>query len=362
MNTMEKLGASIAGIAIVAGIIYYATSGTSAFTPYPTDDVNRALPNVAIYISDDGNDINSGMSIREPVRTIRKAVSIANGLDRANVSILFTEDEYAIMYTDMINPSDYQQQDIIVDNPNSVTIKPMSPIESVSVMINDNPYHYGTLPILCTGKTRFTLENISFAETQLPVQIHANEKASLVIQGNKFGFSGDWPSRTMNTWALDVFANKAVKIEENEFNIDLRGDTTWTTTGGLRINSLTARESEITIIDNVFIFPENHEASYDSPWYHFSKYVGIIAFAGQLKILDNRFETYNYVGQPDIYYYNMHNIGVITGHGVKVADIANNNFMHFDGANIVSQSHVENSYSDSNKQNVIIRDNYMGRI
>ena len=359
---MEKLGVAIAGIAIVAGIIIYATSGTSAFSPQP---ISRTLPNIAVYISDDGDDVNSGRIITEPVRTIRKAAEITNSFANANVSVLFTEEEYEVMYTDMIKSGDYSQQDIVISNPNNVTFEPVSSIEYVSMMRGDNPPtgNYNTLPILCTGKTtNFVFSGFSFVDTStFPVHIHATEKANLTIQNNKFGYSDDYP-RFMDRHALNVWGNQLIRIENNVIYVPNRGTGWRANITGIEIDEMTAREAEVTIINNTFIFPENYESSYQPPYYEFTTHSGIAVMAGQTKVIDNEFVTEGYLSQPHMLYINMHNIGILTGYGAVMTDVVNNNFMHFDGANVVSQSHVENSYPDSNKQNVILRDNYMGRI
>lgn len=365
MNTMEKLGAAIAGIAIVAGIIvYYAIPGTSAFTPQPTD---RAYPNIAIYISDDGDDINSGRIITEPVRTIRKAVDMANDLDNTNVSILFTEAHYNILKKDMISDGDI----IINNNDRSLSIKPISSIDHVTitawyqrdvthllsfVIVNN----IGPVPV---GRS-LTFERLWFTGGDwFPVQIRGGT-TNLTIKNNRFGDTTGDPFQ--GTWALHVSTQYKTHIQDNEFTIprmfrNMHVPVNGHSTTGIYISSLSHRSSESTIIGNTFNFPENYIQE-NSSWYYFNKHIGISALTGQWKIVDNEFVTRSYNESPSMYYLNLHNVGILTGYGVKMIDVVNNNFMHFDGANVVSQSHIENSYSDSNKQNVILRDNYMGRI
>ena len=64
--------------------------------------VNKALPRIAIYIANSGDDSNKGRLVAKPVRTIRRAVDIANSFNNHDVSILFVGDEYELLASDMV--------------------------------------------------------------------------------------------------------------------------------------------------------------------------------------------------------------------------------------------------------------------
>lgn len=78
MNWLEKSGVALA-VVIVAGLMYYTTSGSSAFTP-PPGDSNK------IYISTFGNDRNDGRTQDTAVRSFAKALEM-----RADTIVLVGE-------------------------------------------------------------------------------------------------------------------------------------------------------------------------------------------------------------------------------------------------------------------------------
>lgn len=254
MNSIEKLGVGLAGILVIIGIAYYSLpniGGSSAFGPTagpipagPTDI------SCDIYVADSSiaDDLNDGLTLQTPVRTIRRSVDVANTCKIANIR--FLGDDYNVLASDMITPQIGNKIEIgtggLVE---LIDISPNKPTGNYRIYINQIGLsdRIAFVDSIDSGQT-ISISIHGFVFDELGLLNRFNSDVRMVYGNNVFNI--------MQQGGLDlIFAdtsppntNLNIDINDNIFNVEA------TNRPAINMYIGSPGGNEVTISANEFIF------------------------------------------------------------------------------------------------------------
>jgi len=369
MNNIEKAGIILAGILVIAAIAYYSIPGIKGSSAFMIIEPG-IIPSISlgdvcnVYVSSEtGDNNNDGLTKQTPVRTIRKSVEIANECGKY-VSVKFLDGLYEMHNEDGASS---WFGNINITNPISLSFGPDENIDDVLVK-----YVGAGVPLISLvvyPPENINVENITFKDINTldtAVQIHG-ENSKISVTGCDFELS----PHTGRPFGLTITTEKSASIVGNTFkqNKPLVGYLGYDFLfAGLRIDERKGWPEEVVVTENMFILPADYYEEYDADGFgSLTQTAGIVARTGSVNIFGNTFITEGFNGpgdfwsSPSMRTENLHNVGVITGLKTQEVTIVNNNFKDFDGLDVVSMALVQKSYNDENKQDVVIRDNFISK-
>ncbi|MFA5967006.1 MAG: hypothetical protein WC805_00615 [Patescibacteria group bacterium] len=362
----KKLWLQLIGVVVIAGVIYYGVSfanKSSAFGIIEPGNGPSSLGTQIVYISNSGDNNNTGLTQQTPVRDIRKAVAVANQFSSKLVTVKFMESQYQATPNDLYNyPGDSK---ISIYNPMAIAFKPNDTIESVSIKAPYSSNALITVAVYADSPTPVVTQSVfldRIGGNNIGLQI-VGAKAQVIVKKGRFTGATS-PS---NHYQLQVTTSKYAEIIGNYFELSkpiIGSYNANRVMPSLKLGALDNKPTSIRVTENTFILPADYSETY-TPGSGITQSAGILVMTGPAQIFGNIFKTtgidnfVDKIGGGLLDSGNLHNIGIITCYESRNVEITNNDFSTFDGLDVVSRAHIEQAYHNENKQSVIIKDNFL---
>ncbi len=294
MNNIEKAGVILAGILIVVGIAYYALpniSGSSAFGLRPgSSPLLGSSDSLAcnIYVADSSmaDDLNDGLTLQTPVRTIRRSFDIANTCKTANIK--FLEESYNVL-----------SSDILINNPPVNEIEIGGLVESINI----EPYqsnNYTIYTSLSDKTNMISLTDVDGSNQYIDINIHE-------FIFDDIGFRNKFKSNVNIAYSNNVFnvrypviggvvieftnhpiqnTNLTAKINDNIFNMEYKNRAAILMSV---ISGFEHQNNHVEISNNEFVFNQSiYEADANNSETN-GILIGHLAIGSDVNIMNNTF-------------------------------------------------------------------------